>query len=174
MNSRERREAKDETIPVRFTHVERHGRKTYRAGGLYLSLGGGPGIGHVAMRVDPGGKKWATTDDAAAAWLVAQGLPIDRAAQLVAGAIQARDGTGFLPGRGNLMAKPVRLRCSRCGERNDFFVRISSLATLIRDANSADGLSIDISEKTPADYEWIALHCGRCGHEGPRQDFEVA
>jgi hypothetical protein len=71
------------------------------------------------------------------------------------------------------MARPVRLRCSRCGERKDFFVRISSLATLIRDADSADGLWIDISEKTPADYEWMAFHCGRCGHEGPRQDFEA-
>ena len=69
------------------------------------------------------------------------------------------------------MTRPVRLRCSRCGERKDFFVRISSLATLIRDADSADGLGIDISEKTPADYEWIAFHCGRrtCGcYEGPR------
>ena len=28
---------------------------------------------------------------------------------------RARDCTGFLPGRGNLMARPVRLRCSRCG-----------------------------------------------------------
>ena len=83
----------DETIPVTFTHVERHGRKTYRAGGLYLNFGGGPGIGHVAMRVDPGGKRWATTDDAAAGWLVAQGLSPDRAAHLVADAIQARDCT---------------------------------------------------------------------------------
>ncbi len=48
----------DEKIPVTFTHVERHGRKTYRAGGLHLSLGGGPGIGHVAMRIDPGGQRW--------------------------------------------------------------------------------------------------------------------
>ena len=71
------------------------------------------------------------------------------------------------------MAKPVRLRCSRCGGRKDFFVRISALATLIRNADSADGLWIDIAEKTPADYEWIAFHCGRCGHEGPRQDFEA-
>jgi hypothetical protein len=71
------------------------------------------------------------------------------------------------------MAKPVQLRCSRCGERKDFFVRISALATLIRDASSADGLWINLSEKTPADYEWIAFHCGRCGHEGSRQDFEV-
>jgi hypothetical protein len=71
------------------------------------------------------------------------------------------------------MTRPVRLRCSRCGERKDFFVRISSLAALIRDASSADGLWINLSEKTPADYEWIAFHCGRCGHEGPRQDFEA-
>ncbi|MGP0068949.1 MAG: hypothetical protein ACLQGP_35780 [Isosphaeraceae bacterium] len=71
------------------------------------------------------------------------------------------------------MSRPVRPHCSRCGERKDFFVRISSLATLIRDASSAEGLGIDISEKTPADYEWIAFHCGRCGHEGPRQDFEA-
>jgi hypothetical protein len=70
------------------------------------------------------------------------------------------------------MAEP--LRCSRCGERKDFLVRISSLATLVRDGCSSDGLSIDISEKTPADYEWVAFHCGRCGHEGPRQDFEPA
>jgi hypothetical protein len=83
----------DETIPVTFTCVERHGRKTYRAAGIYLSLGGGPGIGHVAMRVDPGGKKWATTDDAAALWLTEQGLPPDRATRLVAAAIQARDCT---------------------------------------------------------------------------------
>jgi hypothetical protein len=83
----------DEKIPVTLTHVERHGRKTYRAGGLHLSLGGGPGIGHVAMRIDPGGQRWATTDDAAAGWLVAQGLPPDRAARLVADAIQSRDGT---------------------------------------------------------------------------------
>jgi hypothetical protein len=66
------------------------------------------------------------------------------------------------------------LRCSRCGERKDFFVRISSLATLIRDDRSSDGLAIDIWEKTPADYEWVAFHCGRCGHEGPRQDFDAA
>ena len=83
----------DATIAVTFTHVDRYRRKTYRAGGLYLSLGGGPGIGHVAMRVDPGGKKWATTDDAAAAWLTEQGLPADRAARLVADAIRARDCT---------------------------------------------------------------------------------
>ena len=83
----------DGKIPVTFTHVERHGRKTYRAGGLHLSLGGGPGIGHVAMRIDPGGKRWATTDDDAAGWLVSHGLPPDRAAQLVAGAIQSRDCT---------------------------------------------------------------------------------
>jgi hypothetical protein len=83
----------EKTIPVTFTCVGRHGGKTYRAGGMYLSLGGGPGIGHVAMRVDPGGKKWATTDDAAAAWLTEQGLPADRAARLVADAIQARDCT---------------------------------------------------------------------------------
>jgi hypothetical protein len=70
------------------------------------------------------------------------------------------------------MAGP--LRCSRCGERKDLFVRISSLATLVRDDSSSAGLSIDISEKTPADYEWLAFHCGRCGHEGPRQDFEPA
>ena len=83
----------DATIAVTFTHVDRYRRKTYRAGGLYLSLGGGPGIGHVAMRVDPGGKKWATTDDAAAAWLTEQGLPAIRAARLVADAIRARDCT---------------------------------------------------------------------------------
>jgi hypothetical protein len=65
------------------------------------------------------------------------------------------------------------LKCRQCGEREDFLVRISSLATLVRDDDSADGLSIDISEKTPADYDWDALHCGHCGHEGPRQDFEV-
>jgi hypothetical protein len=83
----------DLKLPVTFTHIERHGGKTYRAGGLYLSLGGGPGIGHVAMRVDPGGRRWATTDDAAAAWLIEHGLPPDRAAQLVASAIRVRDGT---------------------------------------------------------------------------------
>jgi hypothetical protein len=83
----------DPKIPVTFTHIDRHDGKTYRAGGLYLSLGGGPGIGHVAMRVDPGGRKWATTDDAAAAWLIEHGLPPDRAAQLVACAIRVRDGT---------------------------------------------------------------------------------
>jgi hypothetical protein len=83
----------DGKISVTFTHVERHGRKTYRAGGLHLSLGGGPGIGHVAMRIDPGGQRWATTDDAAAGWLVAQGLPPDRAARLVADAIHSRDCT---------------------------------------------------------------------------------
>ena len=83
----------DATIAVTFTHVDRYRRKTYRAGGLYLSLGGGPGIGHVATRVDPGGKKWATTDDAAAAWLTEQGLPAIRAARLVADAIRARDCT---------------------------------------------------------------------------------
>ena len=71
------------------------------------------------------------------------------------------------------MARRSQLRCSRCGEREDFFVRISSLVTLIRDASSADGLSIDISEKTPADFDWIALHCGRCGHEGPQEEFEI-
>jgi hypothetical protein len=70
------------------------------------------------------------------------------------------------------MAEP--LRCSHCGERKNFLVRISSLATLVREDSSSDGLSIDISEKTPADYERVALHCGRCGHEGPRQDFEPA
>jgi hypothetical protein len=83
----------DATIAVTFTHVDRYHHKTYRAGGLYLSLGGGPGIGHVAMRVDPGEKKWATTDDDAAAWLTGQGLPADRAARLVADAIRARDCT---------------------------------------------------------------------------------
>ena len=72
-----------------------------------------------------------------------------------------------------MMARVTRLRCSRCGETKDFFVRISSLATLVPSDVKADGLWIDISEKTPADYEWVALHCGRCGHEGPRDDFEV-
>ena len=67
------------------------------------------------------------------------------------------------------MAGPVRPRCSRCGEREDLLVRIGSLATLIRDASSADGLGIDITEKTSADYDWIAFHCGRCGHEAPRR-----
>jgi hypothetical protein len=81
------------TIPVTFTHVDHYRRRTYRAGGIYLSLGGGPGIGNVAMRVDPDGKKWATTDDAAAAWLIEQGLAADRAARLVADAIRARDCT---------------------------------------------------------------------------------
>ncbi len=71
------------------------------------------------------------------------------------------------------MTGPVRPRCSRCGERKDFFVRISSLAPLIRDASPADGPGIDITEKTPADHEWVAFHCGRCGHEGPGQDFEA-
>src|SRR5262245_55619003 len=33
----------DATIAVTFTHVDRYRHKTYRAGGLYLSLGGGPG-----------------------------------------------------------------------------------------------------------------------------------
>jgi hypothetical protein len=66
---------------------------------------------------------------------------------------------------------PRSLRCSRCGERKDFFVRISSLSRLVRSDSSPDGLAIDISEKTPADYDWVAFHCGRCGHEGPRQDF---
>jgi hypothetical protein len=70
------------------------------------------------------------------------------------------------------MADP--LRCSRCGERKDFLVRISSLAKLVRDASSSDRLSLDIAEKKPSDYEWVAFHCGRCGHEGPRQDFEPA
>jgi hypothetical protein len=69
------------------------------------------------------------------------------------------------------MARP--LRCPRCGERSDLFVRISSLAKLVRDDSSPDGLAIDVSEKTPADYEWVAFHCGRCGHEGPREDFEL-
>jgi len=59
------------------------------------------------------------------------------------------------------VAKRTHLRCSRCGETKDFFVRIRSLATLVFDAPTADGLGIDISEKTPADYEWVALHCGR-------------
>jgi hypothetical protein len=71
------------------------------------------------------------------------------------------------------MARCTQLCCSRCGEREDFFVRVSSLATLIRDPGSVDGLAIDLSDKTSADYEWIALHCGRCGHEGPRDDFEA-
>src|SRR5262249_49488742 len=53
----------DEAIPITFTHVDRYRRRTYHAGGIHLSLGGGPGIGHVAMRVDPDGTKWATTDD---------------------------------------------------------------------------------------------------------------
>jgi hypothetical protein len=83
----------DTPIPVTFTCLMHWRRKVYRAGGLYLSLGGGPGIGHVAMRVDPGGKKWATTDDAAAAWLIEQGLPADRATRLVANAVRARDCT---------------------------------------------------------------------------------
>ena len=45
------------------------------------------------MRVDPGEKKWATTDDATAALLTRRGLPPDRAVRLVADAIQARDST---------------------------------------------------------------------------------
>jgi hypothetical protein len=65
-------------------------------------------------------------------------------------------------------------RCPECGEQADFLVRISSLAALVRNDGFADGLSINVSEKAPADYKWVALHCGRCGHEGPRQDFEGA
>jgi hypothetical protein len=63
-------------------------------------------------------------------------------------------------------------RCPECGERAKLFVRISALAALIRDDGSADGLSMNVSEKTPADYQWVALHCGACGHEGSRQEFE--
>ncbi len=81
----------EQKIPVTFTVVERYRRKTYRAAGIYLSLGGGPGFGHVAMSVQPSGVKWITTDDAAAAWLVLQGLPEARAARLVAAAIEVRD-----------------------------------------------------------------------------------
>ena len=76
-------------IPVTFTCREQYRKRTYYAAGLYLSLGRGPGIAHVAMRV--GRKRWATTDDHAAAWLIDRGLPEDRAAQLVAAAIALRD-----------------------------------------------------------------------------------
>jgi hypothetical protein len=42
---------------------------------------------------DPDVKKWATTDDAAAAWLTQQGLPADRANRLIDDAIRTRDGS---------------------------------------------------------------------------------
>jgi hypothetical protein len=64
-----------------------------------------------------------------------------------------------------------RLRCPRCGERGDLFVRIASLARLERDEPTG-ALSLDLEDKSPADYEWRAFHCGRCGFESARDDFE--
>jgi hypothetical protein len=64
-----------------------------------------------------------------------------------------------------------RLRCPRCGERGDLFVRIASLARLARDERSG-ALSLDLEDKAPSDYEWRAFHCGRCGFESARDDFE--
>jgi hypothetical protein len=64
-----------------------------------------------------------------------------------------------------------RLRCPQCGERGDLLVRIDSLARLARDDRSGV-LSLDLEDKTPSDYEWRAFHCGRCGFESARNDFE--
>ena len=64
-----------------------------------------------------------------------------------------------------------RLRCPRCGERDDLLVRIDSLARLVRGENP-DGLSLDLASKSPGDYTWRAIHCGRCGSESARDDFE--
>jgi hypothetical protein len=82
----------DETkIPVTFTQSEAHRGKTYRAGGIFLSLGGGPGIPCIAMMVEPDGTKWCVPDEDAARWLASQGLPIDIADGLVGEAARARD-----------------------------------------------------------------------------------
>ncbi len=66
----------------------------------------------------------------------------------------------------------VVLRCPQCGERDDLFVRIRTLCALLRHEAPVGGLSITLEDKTPADFVWDAFHCGACGHEGPRQDFE--
>src|SRR4051812_12124448 len=65
----------------------------------------------------------------------------------------------------------VALRCPNCGEREDFYVRIDTLARLIRDSRSPDGLAISIADKQRGDYNWGAYHCGCCAHEGPRETF---
>jgi hypothetical protein len=64
-----------------------------------------------------------------------------------------------------------RLRCPRRGERDDLLVRIDSLARLVRGENP-DGLSLDLESKSPGDYTWRAFHCGKCGFESAREDFE--
>jgi hypothetical protein len=64
-----------------------------------------------------------------------------------------------------------KLGCPRCGERGDLLVRIDSLARLARDERSG-ALSLDLEGKTPSDYEWRAFHCGRCGYESARNEFE--
>jgi hypothetical protein len=76
-------------------------------------------------------------------------------------------------GEGSTVAPPDtgRLRCPRCGERDDLLVRIDSLARLVRGENP-DGLSLDLESKSPGDYNWRAIHCGRCGFESARDDFE--
>ena len=80
-----------EKIPVTFTHVERHGRKTYRAGGLYLSLEAARASATwPCARRSRRPKMGDHGRRRSAGWLVAQGLSPDRAARLVAAAIGAR------------------------------------------------------------------------------------
>jgi hypothetical protein len=66
-----------------------------------------------------------------------------------------------------------RLRCTCCGEADELFVRVSTLCSLVRGEEPGGRDSIALDDKTPADFTWTAFHCGACGHEGPRQEFEA-
>jgi hypothetical protein len=64
------------------------------------------------------------------------------------------------------------LRCPGCSETEDLFVRVSTLCALVRSTGPESQDPISLGEKSPAEYQWVALHCGACGHEGSRQEFE--
>jgi hypothetical protein len=68
----------------------------------------------------------------------------------------------------------IPLRCPACGEREDLLVRVSTLCALVRDGERPGRPTIVLDDKTPADFGWTAFHCGACGHEGARNEFEAA
>jgi hypothetical protein len=51
---------------------------------------------------------------------------------------------------------------------------VSTLCALIRDEERPSRSTIVLDDKTPADFIGTAFHCGACGYEGARNEFEVA
>ncbi len=165
--------ADDQRIPVTFTHVEQDGDKTYRAGGLYLSLGGGPGIGHVAMR------SRSRRPEMGDHLLCSRGLarrpgPAARPRRLP-GRLRDPDARPNLTlatkGKpdGQTPATPLLALRGAGG-----LLRPDQLAGHADPRRQFGRWPLDRHlREDAADFDWIALHCGRCGHEGPQEEFEI-